>query len=296
MSDQSFSFEAIGTHWVIDINQALNNATSQHLQKLIHKRIDDFDKTYSRFRKDSLVTKISQKAGTYTFPDDAAQLFNFYKQLYKATDGKVTPLIGNLLSEAGYDAEYSFNPADDLKPVPSWKETMQYKQLQLTTYAPVILDVGAAGKGYLVDLIGQLLNDHGVHSYLIDAGGDMLRKTMQGDIERIGLEHPNDPTQAIGVARLGNGSICGSASNRRKWASLHHIMDPDQLSASNDVLATWVMADTALLADGLATALFFIEPEHLKEQFDFEYCILKPDLSVISSSNFHAELFVGMPL
>ena len=35
-----------------------------------------------------------------------------------------------------------------------------------------MLDFGAAGKGYLVDIVGQVLENHGIKNYVIDAGGD----------------------------------------------------------------------------------------------------------------------------
>jgi len=115
---------------------------------------------------------------------------------------------------------------------------MTYKHPRLTVYTPVLLDVGAAGKGYLVDIIGELLEEQGTIAYCIDAGGDILRKSMGNDTIRIGLEHPSDATQAIGVVELGNGSICGSAGNRRTWAGLHHIMDPQTTKPVRTIIAT----------------------------------------------------------
>jgi thiamine biosynthesis lipoprotein len=37
------------------------------------------------------------------------------------------------------------------------------------------------------------------------------------------------------------------------------------------VAATWVLADDAMTADGLATALFFTDPARLAEEFAFDY-------------------------
>ncbi len=286
-------FDAIGTQWTIDLHQQLDGERLGSIEQKVKERINVFDKTYSRFRDDSLVTKISQTTGDYEFPDDAKRLFAFYRQLYDVTAGKVTPLIGNLLVEAGYDATYSLQPNDELHSVSSWDDVMSYDHPRLAVRTPAMLDFGAAGKGYLVDIIGELLSVEGITSYIVDAGGDMLRKDTNEDTIRVGLEHPTDPTEGIGVALLGNGSICGSAGNRRQWAGLHHIMDPDNAEPVRDIIATWAMSDTALVADGMATALFFTEPAKLQSAFPFEYCLVRRDFSFDRSAHFPAELFTS---
>ncbi|MDF2461669.1 MAG: FAD:protein transferase [Candidatus Saccharibacteria bacterium] len=288
-SAQRLAFEAIGTHWEIDIYDEQSPAELAELERRITKRIATFDQHYSRFRNDSLIMQASREPGRYKLPADATPLFELYRRLYTATHGKVTPLVGNLLVDAGYDPEYSLRPAHQLKPVPAWDDVMHYADGILTVKQPVIIDLGAAGKGYLIDLVAGILRAGGVTSYLIDAGGDLLHRGDQP--ARIGLEHPQDPTQAVGVVMLGNESICASAGNRRAWAGLHHIMDPHQAKPTTDVLATWVIAQSALLADGLATALFFTPAGELRKQFDFEYFLIRPDLSSEQSSGLQAEIF-----
>lgn len=283
-------FDAIGTHWTIDL--VLGQCSDMRtVEDTVKRRIDEFDMVYSRFRDDSLVSKIAKEAGEYTFPEDAEPLFAWYKQLYDATDGKVTPLVGNLLSDAGYDASYSLLPAEKLTPTEKWEDAMTYKHRRLTVRTPVLLDFGAAGKGYLVDIIGELLEEQGIIAYCIDAGGDILKKSVGNDAIRVGLEHPSDATQAIGVVELSNGSICGSAGNRRTWAGLHHIMDPQTTKPVRTIIATWVVAANSLTADGLATALFFVDPKKLQTLCTFEYCIVRDDFSFDVSKHFPGELF-----
>lgn len=288
----TFSFEAIGTRWTIDVDQDITDEDFAELQAVVRLRIDDFDKTYSRFRDDSLVTQIAKKAGTYEFPDDAERLFDFYQKLYEVSSGDVTPLIGNLISDAGYDATYSLKPQKLLRPAPGWESVMSYAHPQLKTKTPVLLDFGAAGKGYIVDIIGDLMIERGIDSFCIDAGGDILRKNTRNETIRIGLEHPSNPQQAIGVIQLGEGSICGSGTNRRKWGNLHHIIDPHTTEPVEGIIATWAVADNSLIADGMATALFFTNPLTLRAVWQFEYCLVRSDYSMEKSSKLNAEIFI----
>lgn len=278
------SFEAIGTHWQINIDK-----DKAGLKTDIKKFIDIFDENYSRFRKDSLVTKMSHKKGKYKLPGNAKKMIDYYKKLYNLTQGRVTPLIGRVMSDAGYDANYSLMPKKLTHP-PKWEDVMDYNYPYLEIKKPVLLDFGAAGKGYLVDLVGEFLMRKGIDKYCIDAGGDILYKGTK--LLKIGLEHPDIDSQVIGTVNLKNQSICGSAGNRRRWGKFNHIINPHTLKPVNKIKAVWVIAPSAMIADGLATALFFVNPEKLAKDFDFSYLIINEDLSFDKSKNFHGDIFI----
>jgi thiamine biosynthesis lipoprotein len=285
-----FNFEAIGTKWHIDIYEKLDETEKSKLFSKIKDRIDLFDKAYSRFRADSLVTKMSKESGVFTLPADAEAMLSLYRDLYVRTDGFVTPLVGNLISDAGYDAQYSLKQKKKLEKPPAWNEAMDYKHPTLVIKKPVLLDFGAAGKGYLVDLVGKVLEENDIHEYCIDAGGDIMHRGKTPI--RIGLEDPENKEKVIGVSILHNGSICGSAGNRRKWGDFTHIINPKTLTSPTEIIAVWVMADTALLADALATCLFFVPASVLVDAYKFEYVIIYSDRSFEKSIDFSGEIFI----
>ena len=286
-----FNFKAIGTSWKIDIHDALHLAQEKSLLTQVMARIDAFDKAYSRFRADSLVTQMSKKAGTYELPDDAEAMMSIYRDLYERTDGRVTPLVGSLISDAGYDAEYSLVQKKELESPPLWDEAIEYHHPMLKIKKQVLLDFGAAGKGYLVDLVGQVLESENIRGYGIDAGGDILYRGKHPI--KVGLEDPHQKGKVIGFCSLKEGSICGSAGNRRAWGRFTHIMDPKTLSSPTGIAAVWVVADRALVADALTTCLFFVSPDVLKKAYGFEYIVMHKDRSVDVSPGFPGELFKG---
>jgi len=284
---QSISFEAIGTSWQIDFYDDLSLESFEELQTIIKERIDVFDRTYSRFRSDSLVTRMAQHSGKYEMPEDASLLFSLYRQCYEITNGVVTPLIGQVLVDAGYDASYALRQHRALTVPPAWDDVMEYHYPILTIKTPVLLDVGAAGKGYLVDIVATLLEENGVAHFCVDAGGDMIHRGTTPI--RVGLEHSTDSTKVIGIIELCNKSLCGSSGNRRRWENFHHIINPKTLASAEDILAVWVLADTTMLADMLATALFFMPASTFKE-YSFEYLIVRPDHSIEKSDGFECML------
>ena len=280
-------FEAIGTHWQIDSATPLGAS----LETLVRERIAEFDLAYSRFRDDSLVSRLRFSAGSVRLPDDAGPLFDLYRRLYDLTAGAVTPLVGASLERLGYDSTYRLRPDGPAVPALAWEDAIAWDGESLTAHRPVTVDVGAAGKGYLVDIVAELLTEHGHEDVVVDAGGDMLRRG-PGTI-RVGLEHPSDPTRAIGVVELGTGALCASATNRRAWGDgLHHVIDPVTGLPTTRVVATWALAATALEADGLATALFFADPEYLGRQFDFQYVVVDSHGRVTYSPDLLGEMFL----
>ena len=288
MSGQvTLEFEAIGTQWIIELWVEPNHA--QTLAKQIADCISQFDKTYSRFRSDSWVTKIT-KPGSYPVPPDFQPLFDFYQQMYAATDGLVTPMIGSVMEGAGYDAQYSLKPGKLHRP-PAWPKAQELQDDTLHVKYSGILDFGAAGKGYLVDIIAALLIKEDVTEFYIDASGDIYHNIPTPT--PVGLEDPTDSTKVVGIAKLQAASLCGSAGNRRQWAGLHHIFDPRSLKPTSTIGAVWVLvphiSDTTyptMLADGLSTALFFSKPSLLENSFAFEYVILSTDKSAHTSKHF----------
>jgi thiamine biosynthesis lipoprotein len=286
-----FTFEAIGTTWKIDIGTDMSSMDRDTLLKEIIARIDIFDKAYSRFRKDSLVTKMSQEPGDYLLPDDAEPMMSLYQRLYKISVGLMSPLVGRVLSDAGYDATYSLEPKENIAPAPTWEESMNYHHPILTIKKPSLLDLGAIGKGYLIDIVSGIIESRGMRDYVIDAGGDIRYRNMNGKALKVGLENPEDAKQVVGIAEIKNASVCGSSGNRRRWKNYHHIMDPKTTKSPNHILALWTTAKNTMLADALSTTLFFVEPEILMKEYQFEYAIMYADRSVKISPSFPGHFF-----
>ncbi|MFJ9714205.1 FAD:protein FMN transferase [Streptomyces sp. NPDC101234] len=293
-SRPTFAFDAIGTRWSIETDTPLGT----DLRRSLRRRIEDFDAVYSRFRPDSLVSRIAAAStgGRFTFPEDSRSLFDLYDRLSDLTDGAVDPLVGRDLELLGYDSACTLTPAPapvrarHARTRPSWHADVVRDGTTLTTDRPLVLDIGAAGKGHLVDIVAGLLRDAGTSRFVIDAGGDLRHSG--SDLLRVGLEHPFAPDRVIGVAQLHRQSLCASATNRRAWGpGLHHVLDGRTGLPTGDVLATWAISDDAAVADALATALFFTEPHRLAAADRFTYVRVRSDGRVDASPDFVGELF-----
>lgn len=283
---EDFRFDGIGTRWEISTPRPLDAGVRARLLAVVER----YDGGWSRFRSDSTVSAMAREPGRYELPAEAADLGRLYRSLYDITGGAMTPLIGGSLERLGYDAAYSLRPAGAALPAPRWEDVLAWDGNVLTTSAPLVLDIGAAGKGQLVDLLAIELRSFGVHSFVIDASGDLLHRGP--DPLSVALEHPYDPARAIGTVPLAGGALCASGSNRRAWGDgLHHVLDGTTGLPVSTAVATWTMAESTMVADALATALFFVPGSELERSFDFSWLTVFSDGSAAYSAGFEGTLF-----
>ncbi|MFT8705258.1 FAD:protein FMN transferase [Bifidobacterium aquikefiricola] len=229
--------QALGTGIII----ALDQPATQDFQDTVAAMIEHFESELSRFRDDSTVSAIAHAThgGSFEFSAHLAPLFHIYDALYCATSGAVDPLVGADLVRLGYGPDLSFEMLPEALAHngaahgrPCWAEAVERDGSTLRTHRAVQLDFGAAGKGFLVDMIADqiatLLEPQ--VSYVIDAGGDLCVRTLQP--QSIALEDPQDTTQAVGTVSLSDASFCASAPSRRHWF-VKNPDDPDAASDSN---------------------------------------------------------------
>ena len=278
-------FDAIGTRWEIegDLDDERREAVSASIAR--------FDDEWSRFRDDSAVSRLAAQGGRLDSPD-AAPMLDAYSALSTATGGAVNPLVGDSLSAIGYDASYSLRGGEPVAAPADWTSVLEWDEAGVTASTPALVDVGALGKGRLVDLVMGLLAEV-PGDVVVDAGGDIR---VRGGAVRIGLEHPYDASQAIGVVSVRDGALCASAVNRRAWGDgLHHVLDARTGVPVRTWAATWALASDAMRADAVATALFFDGGPELAAGWGIEWVRMTTDGRVEHSPRCPAELFFARP-
>lgn len=280
-------FEAIGTGWEIETGAPLTD----DVRAAVTAEIERFDRLWSRFRDDSDVVRLGRSGGSLSAPD-AAPMLDAYRELDAATAGAVNPLVADSLEALGYDAAYSLR-AGEPRPAPaSWTSLLTWSADTVEAHEPALLDVGALGKGRLVDRVTAVLAVV-PGDVVVDAGGDIR---VRGAGVRVALEHPFDARKAIGVVEITDGALCASAINRRAWGEgLHHVLDARTGQPVRTWAATWALAPEAMTADAVATALFFDGGPELAARWGVEWVRMTTDGRVQRSPGCQAELFTAAP-
>ena len=328
---------ALGTGIIISSSVPI----SQRVQKRIRAFVEEYESVLSRFREDSLVSRMAraEHGGEFEFPAWAGPLFALYSEFYSATHGAFDACIGADLLALGYNNSVQFVPesassaSDDSDswsnyrralPV-TWSDISQDSgSATLCTNRPVQLDFGAAGKGYFVDLVTQIIkeelgsdlpadSDSPVDfDFLVNAGGDMRACfSEENDQIKVALENPFDTTQAVGVASIASGALCASSAARRRWnvkdkngfesnlIATHLINALDGIPAC-DLCASWAYVSSktcdfpTAYADALATALFVSQESNLQkivQTTSAEFAVISPNHALRKTRAFPAHFF-----
>ncbi len=139
----------------------------------------------------------------------------------------------------------------------------------------VCLDLGGAGKGYAVDRAVAILQQFGVPRGLVDAGGNFEIFGFS-DLPRAGIENPFDPDRLIATVDLIHPAIASSAQTHRflkiRGTSYGHVIDPRTGWPVHARVGATILAESALLADCVSTALLVLGPRggNLIESFPVE--------------------------
>ena len=117
------------------------------------------------------------------------------------------------------------------------------------------------GKGYIVDAGTAVLRQHGFANVMVEAGGDLMALGDKGDNYpwRIGVQPPRPQDEAnLTIIGLRNQAAATSGDYMQPFTtdlSQHHIIDPRTGYSAPELASVTVTAPTAMLADGLATAV-----------------------------------------
>lgn len=288
----SLEFEALATQWAVVLHTpTLPKQLFTSIQSLAQK----FENDYSRFKEKNLLTKINSAKETVILNHDLLQMFTLGKKLSELTENHYTLAIAPLLDSYGYNSSYTLKP--DAQNINNFSlASYDILSMKLKKQAPhSSFDLGSLGKGYLIDLISEQIKKTGITNFIIDGGGDMYGTQKGKNIPwNIALSHPTNNDTAIGTLKLKNTALAVSGSDKRRFGTAHHLLDPKSKQPVNTVLSVYVHAKTALLADASATALF-VSPEKywsvICKELNIEYLVVKSDFTYVQSQNFQGTLF-----
>lgn len=265
----TYEFEAIGTHWWLE--RLDGGKFSKSIRDALADYTAEFDRRYSRFREDSLVIQLAREGVLKNPPAEMLVMLDYAKKLCEASEGAFSLLVGNTLASLGYGRLAGLNPAKRDKHK-GCVDGVRWNSGEVRVAKGTVLDFGGLGKGWLIDEYARILREKGVKEFVVNGGGDLYVESSKPI--SFALEHPYDPSLKIGDIQLKTGALAASSTLKRVWKDVtgahHHIIDPVTDEPSDgDVVATFVQAESALIADSLATILI-LRPQ-LKDMLSKKY-------------------------
>ena len=290
MSKQ-FTFEAIGTHFWIEIFDELSDEELDMTKRRIELLCSDFNAKYSRFRPDSQISILNRDRVLSNPSTEYRAMLTYGKELYLRTHATFNILTGHILEARGYDAHYSFTAKADLESLPMCNPltdlTITESEITLTCGN---VDNGGYGKGWLIDLVVQDLLTHKIKYFLVNGGGDMYATSEHEKPITIYLEHPTEAGKYLIETNLHNQGFAASSPFKRQWSDegveyTHIVSDKEVLP-----LGAFTKAATATDADAFATACGLLSEAELlalSEQENISFARFNPQTNELwQTANF----------
>jgi len=274
----------------------LKHADKANLKSRIDSLLTDVNAAMSTWDKDSAISRFneSESIDWVLVPEDFVLVTNAALTIAESTDGAFDPTVGPLIKLWGFGAR-NRNEGDDQSndsgsdDVPTSDEVLNlleqtgFEKLQVDTKTSSLkkstsalrVDLNAIAKGYAVDLLAEAVTSAGYTDYLVEIGGELRISGENADGEpwRVGIERPlgskdreSEKGQAQEGLYLNDGGVATSGDYRNAFESdgvrYSHIIDArNGVPVSHDLASVTVVADSAMMADGWATALMVLGPD-----------------------------------
>lgn len=158
------------------------------------------------------------------------------------------------------------------------------------------LTLDGIAKGFIVDRGVKILRDCGYDSVLVEAGGDLAAfgRNARQSAWRVGLKSPRQEGGAfLAAVNVRNQALATSGDYQTYYSDdyrHHHILDPRRGISPARLASVSILAPSAMLADGYATAVMVLGPERGKKLVNslsgVEALMITKDMQIIKTPGF----------
>ena len=177
-------------------------------------------------------------------------------------------------ASAGQHYDYRNNKKPDEAQLQAALPAINFRHVKIDTTASTVeflhpgvrIDLGGIAKGYAVDRGMRLLQQAGVTTALISAGGDtrVIGKRW-GRPWHIGIRNPRDEDSVVSMIPLENSAISTSGDYERFFVEdgvrYHHILNPKTGTSTHEILSSSIIGKSATDTDALSTSVFILGVE-----------------------------------
>jgi len=275
---------------------------------------DRLDRLMSVWKEGSDVLRLNAAAGRepVRVSPETLEVLTVARQVSEWTDGKFDVTFGALsgLWKFDQDQDDSIPPRSTVAArLPDVDHTaLEVDAARGTAFLRrpgMRAHLGGIGKGYAIDRAAAILRMRGFHDFMIQSGGDLFVSGRRGDRAwRLGIRDPRGPAdRSFAALDVTNKTLSTSGDYERFFIRdgrrYHHILDPDLGEPARGCRSVTIVADKAVIADGLSTGVFVLGPEKgmalIERLPDVEGVVVTSDNKVLVSSGLIGRLAVLAP-
>ncbi len=257
----SVRFKAMGSPCEL----RLYGANAELAARAAQAEVARLEAKYSRYRADSLATRINESSGDATGVEvdlETARLLDYAGTAWRESGGRFDVTSGILRRAWNLKAGRVPSRAeiDALLPLIGWEKVAWLAPRIALPIAGMQIDFGGYVKEYAADLAAAKCRELGVRHGLIDLGGDLavVGPHPDGRPWRIGVRDPRAPERALLYLALSSGGVATSGDYERcmvvDGVRYGHILDPRTGWPVRGLASVSVAADACLVAGTLTTS------------------------------------------
>ncbi|MFT3947695.1 MAG: FAD:protein FMN transferase [Agriterribacter sp.] len=273
---------AQGTTWHITYYAEDSIVTKAQVDSILTR----LDSSLSIYKNHSLISRFNRAKKGITIDEHFAAVINKSIEVWKTSGGLFDITVMPLVQAWGFGTKDIHQYPDSakimsmLKCIGSDKISMRDNYL-FKKKSCITVDVNGIAQGYSVDVIAGFFEQHAIHNYLVEIGGEIRvkgRKLPGNEKMKIGIEAPGNydettPSILQKIITPEDGAITTSGSYRKFHESngkkfSHTISPKTGFPIQNELISVTVFAsdamtadayDNVLLAMGLTKAMEFVE-------------------------------------
>ena len=233
---ERFRFRAMGSPCELLLFGESRNAVTPTAEAC-GREIDRLERKYSRYRADSLASRINRSAGDASGVEvdaETAALLDFAETAHQESEGLFDPTSGVLRRVWDFKSGRLPEPEalEETCALVGWSKLHWERPRLILPLAGMELDFGGFVKEYAADRVAELCRERGVTSGIIDLGGDLavVGPHPSGEPWLVGIRNPRNPGSAIARFALASGGLATSGDYERcmivEGQRHSHLLDP----------------------------------------------------------------------
>ena len=237
--------------------------TAELLEQQAVDEVLRIETKYSRYRPDSIVSRINAAAGREAVDCDGEtmSLMSYAAALHGASEG-LFDITSGVLRRAWDFRRPKLPGREVLEPLLAlvgWDKVECGPEQVYLRQAGMEIDFGGFGKEYAADRAAALLADAGVRHGYVNLGGDMrfIGPRLNGRPWSIGIQDPREPDSVIASIPVSQGALATSGDYERYFEldgqRYCHILDPRDGMPVRYWRSVSVLAPMAIAAGSCST-------------------------------------------
>jgi len=234
--------------------------------------VERLEQKYSRYRADSLATRINRSAGDpagVEVDPETASLLDYAATCHAQSGGLFDITSGILRRAWRFDSGRlpARGEVEELLERVGWRRVRWERPRLVLPVEGMELDFGGYVKEYTADRVAELCRRRGARHGLVDLGGDLcvVGPHPDGSPWRVGVRDPRRPERSMASISLSRGAIATSGDYERCMVvdgrRYGHILDPRSgWPVEGGLVSVSVVAAHCLVAGSVSTVAM-LKPE-----------------------------------